>query len=205
MESCLFASVAKIPADTQVILASASPRRKELLTDMGIEFTVLAADCDENIPEGTAPVEAVKLLSERKAEAVRQHVGDDCIIIAADTLVELFGKPLGKPESEEDAFRMLCEMSGKKHFVHTGVTILYKGRRVTDADTAGVQFLPYTPTEAWTYVKTGEPMDKAGAYGIQGLGGGLVDSLSGKMDTVIGFPTETCDRMLSLLLSEAKE
>ena len=202
MENCLFPSVKMIPEDTRVVLASASPRRKELVGDMGLSFTVHAADCDESVPEGTLPVEAVKILSRRKAEAVRATVGDDCLIIAADTLVELFGKSLGKPESEDDAFRMLCEMSGKKHFVHTGVTLLYRGKALTDADTAGVQFYPYTPTEAWTYVLTGEPMDKAGAYGIQGLGGGLVETLSGKMDTVVGFPTELCDAMLAKLFSE---
>lgn len=204
MENCLFPSVKMIPKDTRVILASASPRRKELVGDMGISFTVHAADCDESIPEGTLPVDAVKLLSRRKAEAVRAIEGDDCLIIAADTLVELFEKPLGKPEDADDAFRMLCEMSGKKHFVHTGVTLCYRGRTLTDADTAGVQFYPYTPTEAWTYVLTGEPMDKAGAYGIQGLGGGLVETLSGKMDTVVGFPTELCDEMLGKLFAETE-
>lgn len=202
MNSILFDGVKKIPEGTRVVLASASPRRKELLSDMGVLFEVMPADCDESVPEGSLPRDSVRLLSERKARSVAEKLPHDALVIASDTLVDLFDIALGKPRDEDDAFQMLCEMSGKKHFVHTGVAVMYKGRLLSEVDTAGVQFLPYTPTEAWTYVCTGEPMDKAGSYGIQGLGGGLVDRLEGQMDTVVGLPTLTLDRLFSRLFSE---
>ena len=159
---------------------------------------------DETVEEGTPPRDAVRILSERKARFVAE-THKDALVIASDTLVALFEKPLGKPKDEDDAFRMLCEMSGKKHFVHTGVAVIYKGRILSDVDTTAVQFCRYTPTEAWTYVLTGEPMDKAGAYGIQGLGRALVEKREGNLDTVIGFPTLLCDRMLKSLFTETAE
>ncbi len=200
----LYESPALLPNGTEVILASASPRRRELLHDMGFTFTVIPADCDESIPDGMLPVEAVRVLSERKAQAVAAS-HKDALVIASDTLVALFEQPLGKPKDRDDAFRMLCEMSGKKHFVHTGVAVIYRGRMLSDVDTTAVQFCRYTPTEAWTYVLTGEPMDKAGAYGIQGLGRALVEKREGNLDTVIGFPTLLCDRLLKTLFLENNE
>ena len=200
----IYESPTLLPEGVEVILASASPRRRELLSEMGFTFSVVPADCDETVEEGTPPRDAVRILSERKARFVAE-THKDALVIASDTLVALFEKPLGKPKDEDDAFRMLCEMSGKKHFVHTGVAVIYKGRILSDVDTTAVQFCRYTPTEAWTYVLTGEPMDKAGAYGIQGLGRALVEKREGNLDTVIGFPTLLCDRMLKSLFTETAE
>ncbi len=200
MENCLYNSPNLVPAGTPVVLASASPRRKELLSDMGFSFKVLPADTDETVPTGTLPADAVRILAERKARAVAKKC-PDALVVAADTLVALFDEALGKPTDEDDAFQMLCRMSGKKHFVHTGVAVVYRGRLAVGVDTTGVQFLPYTPTEAWTYVLTGEPMDKAGAYGIQGLGGALVEHREGNLDNVIGFPTLLADKLISEVLN----
>lgn len=202
MKNCLFQSPGVLPEGTEVILASQSPRRRELLSDMGFTFAVIPAECDENVPDGISPAEAVELLARRKAAAVAEKY-PDALVIGADTLVELFGKPLGKPADEDDAFRMLCDMSGKKHFVHTGVAVTWRGKMLSGVDTAGIQFCAYTPTEAWTYVRTDEPMDKAGAYGIQGLGGGLVEKREGQLDTVIGFPTLLADKLILSLFGES--
>lgn len=200
----IYESPTLLPDGTEVILASASPRRRELLSEMGFTFSVVPADCDETVEDGTLPKDAVRILSERKARAVAETY-KDALVIASDTLVALFDQPLGKPKDKDDAFRMLCEMSGKKHFVHTGVAVIYRGRMLSDVDTTAVQFCRYTPTEAWTYVLTGEPMDKAGAYGIQGLGRALVEKREGNLDTVIGFPTLLCDRLLKELFTETAE
>ncbi len=205
MKNPLFSAPNRIGEDTPVVLASASPRRRQLLTDMGIAFTVLPATCDESVPEGTLPRAAAQLLAERKARAVADTLPKHTLVIAADTLVDLFDTALGKPKDEDDAFRMLCEMSGKKHFVHTGIAVSLEGRLLSAVDTTSVQFVRYTPTEAWTYVKTGEPMDKAGAYGIQGLGGALVDKTEGQTDTVIGLPTIALDKLLCELLELTKD
>ncbi len=200
MENCLYRSPALLPEGVKVILASASPRRKELLAEMGFSFEILPADADETVDTGVLPVDAVRILAERKALAVaKDH--PDALVIAADTLVALFDEALGKPHDEEEAFTMLCRMSGKKHFVHTGVAVAYKGKLLSGVDSTGVQFCAYTPTEAWTYVLTGEPMDKAGAYGIQGLGGALVERREGNLDNVIGFPTLLADDLISEVLS----
>ena len=189
----------------KLILASKSPRRREILGAMGYSFAILTSEADETLPDGTSPRDGVELLAIRKGEAVAPLVDPDAVILSSDTLVDLDGVALGKPEDEEDAFRMLKALSGAVHFVHTGVAVIYKGRILSDVDTTAVQFCRYTPTEAWTYVLTGEPMDKAGAYGIQGLGRALVEKREGNLDTVIGFPTLLCDRMLKSLFTETAE
>ncbi len=204
MKNPLFSSPARLPEGVRVVLASASPRRRELLTDMGFDFEIIPAECDESVDSGILPRDAARILAARKCAAVAQELPESTLVIAADTLVDLFDTALGKPKDEDDAFRMLCEMSGKKHFVHTGISVFYKGKQLSDVDTTSVQFLRYTPEEAWTYVLTGEPMDKAGAYGIQGLGGGLVDRTEGQMDTVVGLPTLALDRLICALLDSLK-
>ena len=188
--------------DTQpgaaICLASASPRRRELLSEMGLSFTVSPADVDERIPEGTHPADAVVELSKRKAEAVAKVVDASVFVVASDTLVEINGIPLGKPTDEEDAVRMLLSLSGREHRVHTGVAVAHGGKITAARDTTRVFFRPFDESEARDYVATGEPMDKAGAYGIQGLGGALVDHIEGNFDTVVGLPCALVDRLLCL-------
>ena len=169
----------------RVILASGSPRRRELCTAMGLTFTVKTSDVDETIPEGTWPCEAVEMLSRRKAEAVPS---EDAIVIAADTVVAIGDTILGKPQSERDARVMLCMLSGRTHEVFTGVTVRYRGKCLTASAATSVLFRTLTDDEITAYVATGEPMDKAGAYGIQGLGALLVSGIEGDYFTIVGFP-----------------
>ena len=179
-----------------VCLASASPRRRELLSAMGLSFSICPADVDERVPAGMHPADAVVLLSERKAKAVADVVDDGVFVIASDTLVEIDGIPLGKPCDGEDAVRMLLSLSGREHRVHTGVAVAYRGKIYADRDTTRVFFRPFDEREARDYVATGEPMDKAGAYGIQGLGGALVARTEGNFDTVVGLPCALTERLL---------
>lgn len=177
-----------------IILASASPRRRDLMEKMGLTFTVKAVDVDESIPEGMWPCEAVEMLSHRKAEAVPS---EDAVVIAADTVVALGDIILGKPRNEAHARVMLCMLSGRTHEVFTGVTVAYRGRILTASAATSVTFRTLTDDEITAYLKTGEPMDKAGAYGIQGLGGALVECIEGEMDTVIGLPCRLLADMLA--------
>lgn len=180
----------------RLILASASPRRRELLEKMGLDFTVFAADVDENIPE--RPRDAVKILAHRKAEAVRANF-ESGLIIAADTLVSLEDTALGKPRDRDDAKRMLCSLSGKRHEVVTGVCLMdaSDGRYLLESVSSSVSFRSLTEEEIEAYIDTGEPMDKAGAYAIQGIGKRLVAGYEGSYDNIVGFPTEEFKRMLS--------
>ncbi|MBQ8350436.1 MAG: septum formation protein Maf [Clostridia bacterium] len=182
-----------------LILASASPRRRELLSAMGLTFSVCPCDVDESVPQGMHPAEAVVLLARRKAEAVAA-LHPDAIILASDTLVEIDALPLGKPQDKGDAVRTLMRLSGNEHRVHSGVAVIYRGRALAEKDTTRVFMRPFDEEEARAYVQTGEPMDKAGAYGIQGLGGRLVDRIEGCYDTVVGLPTRLVDDMLCRLV-----
>ena len=177
----------------RVILASGSPRRRELCTAMGLTFTVKTSDVDETIPEGTRPREAVEMLSRRKAEAI---LPADAIVIAADTVVAIGDTILGKPKSEKDARVMLCMLDGRTHEVFTGVTVCYRGKTITASAETAVTFRTLTDDEITAYIATGEPMDKAGAYGIQGLGGALVESIDGEFDNVVGLPCRLLKDML---------
>ena len=177
-----------------VILASASPRRKELLTQAGIPFEVHAMPVDEGC--GAPAAEAVRLLSARKAEAVR-GVFPGRFILGADTLVEAEGLPLGKPRSGEDALRMLRLLSGRTHRVHTGVTVLSpEGRAFTDGDATEVTFCAVPEAELLAYVRSGEPMDKAGAYALQGRAGLWITRIAGSPSSVIGLPLHLVRRLL---------
>ena len=170
-----------------IILASQSPRRRELLTLAGIEYKVIVSDCDETIKENISPENAVKTLSERKAMAVFEN-NRDAVIIAADTVVAIEDKILGKPKDTEDAINMLKLLSGKKHQVSTGVCIISNDKKDTFAVTSQVEFYKLTQREIEEYVSTGEPMDKAGAYGIQGKGALLVKGISGDYFNIVGLP-----------------
>ena len=183
-----------------IVLASNSPRRREYLAGMGHEFTATSADVDESLPEGLSPRDGVVLLSERKACAIDLPPGT--LLIAADTLVELDGVPLGKPIDEKDAVAMLRRLSGTHHLVHTGVAVRLDGKMQSAVCTTVVNFRTLSDAEIAEYVASGEPMDKAGAYGIQGLGGALVASIDGEFDNVVGFPRTLVDKMLAEMTGE---
>ena len=133
------------------------------------------------------PKEGVELLAVRKGKAVADEISADFLIVSSDTLVELGGVPLGKPEDKEDAVKMLLNLSGKTHNVHTGVAIHYKGNVFSGSDTSSVTFKNFGEDEAREYVATGEPMDKAGSYAIQGIGARLVEKYEGDFDTIVGL------------------
>ncbi len=181
-----------------IILASNSPRRRELLGQMGIEgFRVLSPDVDESVADGLSPAQIVEELSLRKARAVADKAGPDSLIIAADTVVALDGAVLGKPRDERDAFAMLSALSGREHHVYTGVTVLRGTRTVTEHEETAVAFRALEPNEIRGYIATGEPMDKAGAYGIQGRGALLVAGIRGDYCNVVGLPVFRLGRILA--------
>ncbi len=232
----------------RIILASASPRRRELLTQIGLDFEVMVSDLEEKV-SSTLPHQVVEELSEQKAEAVLASLpesAEDILVIGADTVVALEGEILGKPHSREEAFRMLERLSGKTHAVYTGVTILYRPgrggfrsgaeastdgmcptdesrrdgafgepseelseqpfdapcpkaeRRKTFYERTDVTFCPLTKEEIAFYVSTGDCMDKAGAYGIQGIFARYVKGIEGDYNNVVGLPA-------GRLYQEAKE
>ena len=181
----------------EIILASGSPRRRELLERMGVrEFTVMSPDADESLEEGLPPAEQVERLSRRKAEAVAAQAGADTLIIAADTVVALDGAILGKPADEEEAFRMLSALSGVRHQVYTGVTVTRNGKTLTRHEVTSVDFRALEAEEVELYIATGECMDKAGAYGIQGYGALLIEGINGDYYNVVGLPVVCLARML---------
>ncbi len=171
-----------------IILASGSPRRKELLAQMGLTFRVVVSSADETVDPATPPEEQVGLLSRRKADAVAGLVSAGDLVIAADTIVVFDGQVMGKPHSAQEAVQMLSLLSGKTHEVYTGFTLRQGERTVTQAERTRVTFRALTQAEIDAYVATGEPMDKAGAYGIQGLGSLLVSGIQGDYFNVMGLP-----------------
>ena len=181
-----------------IILASGSPRRRELLEQMGIKnYRIVIPDVDEHVEGHPAPDALVERLSRRKAEAVRAKAGADALVIAADTVVALDGAILGKPHSREEAAAMLAALSGREHAVYTGVTVLRGDKSVTEHERTAVAFRALTGAEIDAYVSTGEPMDKAGAYGIQGVGALLITGISGDYFNVMGLPVCRLGRVLA--------
>lgn len=184
-----------------MILASQSPRRRELLALISPEFEVIPAQGEEILPEGISPKEAVILLSQQKANEVKRRKFPETdnipdTIIAADTVVTIDGEILGKPHSPENAAEMLHRLSGREHSVFTGVTIISGGASVSFAEETLVEFYTLTDEEISLYVSTGDPMDKAGAYGIQGRGALLVKSIRGDYYNVMGLPVRRIYREL---------
>ncbi len=171
----------------QLILASASPRRREILSMAGYRFTVLSPDVDESA-QGLSPDLLVQELSQRKAAAAAVLSGSDNVILAADTVVALDGKILGKPGDAACAVQMLRALSGRTHVVYTGFTISEKNTVVTRALAAYVTMREITEEEIDAYVATGSPLDKAGAYGIQEAAGMFVQSLQGDYYSIMGLP-----------------
>ena len=171
-----------------IILASASPRRQELLTRMGLTYRVHAVDIDEHMDRHMAPGSLVESISREKAAACAALEGPEALIIAADTVVAKGDRILGKPKNEQDAREMLRLLSGTRHDVYTGYTIRRGERIYTDRKVTFVSFRSLTDEEIDAYIATGEPMDKAGAYGIQGFGALLVASIRGDYFNVMGLP-----------------
>ncbi len=181
---------------SRFILASASPRRKEILANAGYSFEIIVSDADENITEALSPEKTVEELARRKAMAV---LGDneDAVVFGCDTVVAVDGKILGKPTDDEDAFNMLSMLSGKTHTVSTGVCICSKEKTEMFSNTTEVEFYRLSEETIRSYIATGECSDKAGSYGIQGYGNVLVREIKGDYFSVMGLPVSEASRVLS--------
>ena len=181
-----------------IVLASGSPRRQELLQRIGItDFDIRVPETEESYPEGLSPRQVVEYISREKADAAAKLCTEDEIVITADTMVFLDEARLGKPADEADALRMLTSLKGRHHTVCTGITVRQGGRSLTESESTEVYFRPATEAELRGYIATGEPMDKAGAYGIQGMGALLVEKINGDFFNVMGLPVLRLSRMLS--------
>ncbi len=178
-----------------LVLASRSPRRAELLRAAGMEFIVRLADIDETPLKNEAPVDYVLRLAEEKASAV--PCAQDEIVLAADTCVVLGSEIMNKPKDAQDAFRMLTALQGRRHEVITGICIRQGNSSVRDCASTSVWFSPLSEDEINDYVASGEPMDKAGAYGIQGLASRFIDRIEGSYTNVVGLPVSLVYRLLT--------
>ena len=179
----------------ELILASQSPRRIELLGRIAAHFMVEPAKGEEAVPTGTPPKETARLLALQKAQEVSKG-HPQALVIGSDTVVDLDGIQLGKPKDREHAFQMLQNLSGHSHWVHTGVALVQGERVESFVSSAQVTFYPLSTQEINDYLDTGEPFDKAGAYGIQGQGALLVESICGDYYTIVGFPLAQVARHL---------
>ena len=179
-----------------IILASKSPRRRELLEKLGLSFTVMTEDVDETMDPARALEDEIQRVSERKARAVQNLADPEDLIISADTVVCVDGRRLGKPSDEDEARAMLRLLSGRAHTVVSGLCLLQGPRCETGAVTTTLHFRSLSDREIDAYIATGEPMDKAGAYGIQGLASIFVDKLDGDYYNVMGLPLCTLAAML---------
>lgn len=184
------------------ILASKSPRRKEILQTLGLDFETVTSDADESYAKGMAPSDIVMSLSARKAAAVRTHlekIGEDIsdtVIIAADTVVCAAGEILGKPRDTEDAERMLVMLNGSEHSVLSGITVIYGGVSASAYEETFVRFSPMSEKEIKWYAESGEPDDKAGAYAIQGYASMWVEGIDGCYFNVVGLPVACLRKLL---------
>ena len=183
----------------RLILASASPRRRELLTQAGFRFEVIPAHINEDVGPGEDPIAYVVRLAREKAQAVRGQLNDpEAIVLGADTTVTLDGHILAKPEDRADAIRMLRMLSGRTHRVITGVAVATADGTEVAAEVTGVQFVTLREEEIADYVSTGEPMDKAGAYGIQGYAARWIPRIEGCYFNVVGLPVALVSNMLEV-------
>ncbi len=183
----------------ELVLASESPRREMLLRQIGLDFRVEASGADENVPEGSSPLDMAENLALEKARLVASN-RDSGLVIGADTVVVLDGRALGKPADSGEATEMLRALSGREHQVITGIAVVdaSSGEAKSDAVVTGVRFARLSEDVIARYVATGEPMDKAGAYGIQGFGALLIERIDGCYFNVVGLPL----RRLAELLAE---
>jgi septum formation protein len=182
-----------------LVLASRSPRRAELLRAAGFEFAIRVTDVDETPLKGETPQNYVLRVAEEKALVVASDDSD--VVLAADTTVVLGCEIMGKPADADDASRMLRALSGQQHEVVTGICLKRGARLVRDVATTAVWFAPLSDAEIENYVSSGEPMDKAGAYGIQGLASRFVDRIEGSWTNVVGLPVALVYRRLSEIIS----
>lgn len=183
----------------EIVLASQSPRRNELLRHAFFSFITVPSDADETIPEGLSPAESTITIAKRKVYDVKGRVAPGSLIIGADTIVVCEGKILGKPRSEPEAREMLTLLSGRTHTVYTGLVICQDDREVSGYEATDVTFRELTPEMISSYISTGEPMDKAGAYGIQEKGAFLVEKIHGDYFNVVGLPLCRLGKMLEEL------
>ena len=183
----------------RIILASRSPRRRQLLVQAGLaDFEILVPQADESYDPAASPEEIVTSISRKKAQAAQALVKDpEALIIAADTMVFLDGLRLGKPRDEEDAFDMLSALSGRTHQVCTGVTLCQGALAETRCESTAVTFRPMSKKDIRSYIRTGDPMDKAGAYGVQGKAALFVSRIEGDYFNVMGLPLHLLGRMLA--------
>lgn len=192
----------------KIILASASPRRRELLEQGGIPFTVIPSQAEEKITT-EQPGQAVEELSYLKCSDIYEKSLGDVLVIGADTVVASEGKILGKPSSQKDAVKMLQSLQGREHEVYTGVTIIARegneNRKKTFHEKTKVVFYPMSDEEIRSYVNTGEPMDKAGAYGIQGKSAVFIKEISGDYNNVVGLPLARLYQELKNMGIESRE
>lgn len=187
----------------QLILASQSPRRRELLGLFQIPFVVRIADIDETMDPKRNPYDEVARVSRAKAEATRRNAED--VVVAADTIVVCDGTVLGKPHSPEEAVRMLSLLSGRDHQVMTGMTVLRGNTAATVTEVTDIHFRPLSQKEIARYVASGEPMDKAGAYGIQGGAALFAEKLSGDYYNVMGLPVCRLGQLLKEIAPDLME
>jgi septum formation protein len=173
----------------QIVLASSSPRRKEILEGLGVQFKVISSDIEETVNEELSPPEIAKQLAYLKAKDISNKISGDYVVIGADTIVE-YNKVLGKPKSTEDAYHMLKLLSGQVHRVITGFAIIdcFNQKEFIDYDCTNVYFNKLTDEQIQKYIATGEPMDKAGAYGIQGKASLFVSKIEGDYFNIVGLP-----------------
>ena len=185
----------------EIVLKSSSPRRKELLSKMGYDFTIKVFDVDETIDLNKTPYENVKLLGYKKA-SVNMDLDYGKVLIGCDTIVVLDNKIYGKPKNEEEAFEMLKKLSGKKHQVMSGLCVIYKEKVYNDVEVSDVYFRDLTDEEIRNYIDTKEPFGKAGSYAIQGIGKSLVSHYDGSLNNIIGLPTEMLEKILGEIKSQ---
>jgi septum formation protein len=186
----------------RLVLASGSPRRRELLGQLGVTFDVVSPDVDETQRPDETPIELAARLAGEKARAVAAARPDD-VVVAADTVVDVDGVVLGKPDDDADARRMLRRLSGRRHLVHTGIGVADAGRVDVEVVTTTVEFAALSDADIDWYVSTGEPHDKAGAYAIQGIAAVLVTAVEGSPSNVVGLPLATLAGKLARPSSEA--
>ena len=184
----------------EIVLASASPRRRELLSALGLHVITIPSDVDEGDRPGYGPLELARLFAAAKADAVALREPAR-VVIAADTVVDLDGEALGKPNDAAGAAAMLSRLSGRRHFVHTAYVVVDgpTGRRRERVTSTAVRFHQLSPDEISEYVASGDPLDKAGAYGIQGAGAALVERIEGDFYSVMGLPLGALTRDLRAL------
>lgn len=185
----------------KVVLASASPRRKEIFKNVGVRPLQIPANIEEEMFD-IPPYKLVMMHAENKAKEVAQHLDNKCIVIGADTVVYLDGKILGKPNSKYQAFDYLEKLSGKKHFVYTGVSICYKKIIKTFYEKTTVEFDTLSQFDIENYVDTGESFDKAGAYAIQGYGSQFIKKINGCYYNVMGFPINKFYQEIKIILQK---